>query len=301
MFKNITVKLKRLGTQESSDEADIQSMNSTSSISFEKSRRSKYSNKFQCKKKLIEQITLETGCDDSLNSPKEKPKNVCFIQDSPFYIIRVNIQKNQPSPKILNFILKVASSEKLEEFKRLYYENPSRLYLKDHRKEWLPIHYAAAKSRIKIIEFILEKSGKSNSKKTFPNPKIQYFHFRHHKRTRPNRQHSAAHSNRKRPFGTLQIPPRQRSGLDHQKQSTALATSLLRGTLEAQDPRRAPLAQKLQRHQPTGRERWHTAALLRLLRRSRVRQSARKIQREPMSTLPPRFFPDTHSRLARLQ
>ena len=55
-------------------------------------------------------------------------------------------------------ISKVSQTDNIDEFKRLYYEKPSLLYLKDEKKKWLPIHYAAFNSKIKIIEFILEKS-----------------------------------------------------------------------------------------------------------------------------------------------
>jgi transient receptor potential cation channel subfamily A member 1 len=46
----------------------------------------------------------------------------------------------------------------LDEFKKLYYQDPTRLYLKDNNRHWLPIHYATLKSKIKIIEFIIEIS-----------------------------------------------------------------------------------------------------------------------------------------------
>ncbi|CAF0715061.1 unnamed protein product [Brachionus calyciflorus] len=68
-----------------------------------------------------------------------KVKDSCLIEEGPFYIH------------------KIAQSEKLDEFRRLYNEDPRRLLLKDNAKNWLPIHYAAFKSKLKILDFIIEK------------------------------------------------------------------------------------------------------------------------------------------------
>lgn len=91
MFKNITTKLRKMSTLSSLERPERESIGSTSSLYIEKVR-TKYYNKN--KKKLIERITLETGCDDIPNSPKNKPSNVCFIQDSPYYIHRVKCLLN---------------------------------------------------------------------------------------------------------------------------------------------------------------------------------------------------------------
>lgn len=57
----------------------------------------------------------------------------------------------------------MAQTERLEKFKKLYYEDPSRFYLKDNNKNWIPIQFAVFKSKIKIIELILKLSDdKSN-------------------------------------------------------------------------------------------------------------------------------------------
>jgi len=49
----------------------------------------------------------------------------------------------------------------LEDFKRLYKEDPKRLNLRDNVKKWLPIHHAAFKGKKNIIQFIIENE-KSN-------------------------------------------------------------------------------------------------------------------------------------------
>lgn len=67
-------------------------------------------------------------------------KEVCSIEDSPYYIH------------------KIALTDRLDNFKRLYDENPSRLNLIEPIKGWLPIHYAASKGKTSIISFILSKS-----------------------------------------------------------------------------------------------------------------------------------------------
>ena len=82
----------------------------------------------------IEPVVMET-----------KQKDVCLIQDSPFYIH------------------KIAQTEKLDEFKRLFYQDPTRLLLKDNAKTWLPIQYAVFKNKIKIIDFIIENSEPSKT------------------------------------------------------------------------------------------------------------------------------------------
>ena len=48
----------------------------------------------------------------------------------------------------------------------LHIQDPTRLYLKDINKSWIPLHYAVSKSRLKIIEYILNNSdsGKLRSK-----------------------------------------------------------------------------------------------------------------------------------------
>lgn len=64
-------------------------------------------------------------------------KTCCFLSDSPFYIH------------------KIAQTERLDEFKRLYYEDPRRLMARDNIKNWIPLHHAAFKNKIKIMDFIL--------------------------------------------------------------------------------------------------------------------------------------------------
>lgn len=73
----------------------------------------------------------------------QKIKDSCLLEESPFYIH------------------KIAQTERVEEFQRLYNEDPRRLFLKDNSRNWLPIHYAAFKSKLKIIDFIIDKC-KSN-------------------------------------------------------------------------------------------------------------------------------------------
>ena len=58
---------------------------------------------------------------------------------------------------------KIAQTSQLDEFKKVYQQEPSKLELKDKIKSWLPIHYAASKSRIQIIEFILKVSQTGNN------------------------------------------------------------------------------------------------------------------------------------------
>jgi len=49
----------------------------------------------------------------------------------------------------------------LDDFNRLYKEDPKRLNLRDNVKKWLPIHHAAFKGKENIIQFIIDKE-KSN-------------------------------------------------------------------------------------------------------------------------------------------
>jgi len=53
---------------------------------------------------------------------------------------------------------KIAQTERLDEFKRLFFEDPRRLNVKDNIKNWIPLHYAAFKNKIKILDFILKNS-----------------------------------------------------------------------------------------------------------------------------------------------
>ena len=69
-----------------------------------------------------------------------KQKDVCLIQESPFYIH------------------KIAQTERLDEFKRLFEQDPTRLLLKDNAKSWLPIQYAVFKNKVKVIDFIIDNS-----------------------------------------------------------------------------------------------------------------------------------------------
>jgi ankyrin repeat protein len=59
---------------------------------------------------------------------------------------------------LLKLEIKIAQTDRVDQFKRLYEEDPTRLYLRDNRKNWMPIHYAVSKSKISTIKFILEKS-----------------------------------------------------------------------------------------------------------------------------------------------
>jgi hypothetical protein len=92
----------------------------------------------------IDISSIQVDFNNNSSSSRNAQKNVCLIEESPFYIH------------------KIAQTERLEELKRLYNEDPSRLFLKDNTKNWLPIQYAASKSKTKIIDFIVEKtySGK---------------------------------------------------------------------------------------------------------------------------------------------
>lgn len=54
--------------------------------------------------------------------------------------------------------LQVAESGNLETFKRLYFEEPAKLIIRDSRGR-TAVHQAAAKNRVNILEFILSQGG----------------------------------------------------------------------------------------------------------------------------------------------
>ena len=55
-------------------------------------------------------------------------------------------------------ILKISRTSNLEEFKNCYEKDPALLYLRDNHNR-LPLHYAVAKSKLDIVDFIFQKAG----------------------------------------------------------------------------------------------------------------------------------------------
>lgn len=84
---------------------------------------------------LSSSISASVKSSSSLN----KIKDVCLIEESPFYIH------------------KIAQTDRFTDFKRLYNEDPSRIYLKDNSKNWLPVHHAVSKSKTKILDFLIDE------------------------------------------------------------------------------------------------------------------------------------------------
>ncbi|KAJ8954917.1 hypothetical protein NQ318_016857 [Aromia moschata] len=75
---------------------------------------------------------------------------------------RVLFNQKKPSPEEINEILMAAESGNLEVFERLYYAEPTRLGIRDSRGR-TPAHQAAARNKVNILKFILEKGGDLNN------------------------------------------------------------------------------------------------------------------------------------------
>ena len=103
---------------------------------------------------LPQKVPATKNKDESYN------KTCCFLSDSPFYIH------------------KIAQTERLDEFKRLYYEDPRRLLTKDNIKNWIPLHHAAFKNKINIMDFILNNSTTGKLFGSMSNPRKQNFNPR---------------------------------------------------------------------------------------------------------------------------
>ncbi|CAG9864669.1 unnamed protein product [Phyllotreta striolata] len=89
------------------------------------------------------QNMLSSNDQKSSNTGEKPADGLCHISQSPFRILRV------------------AESGNLEVFQRLYYADPTRLVIRDSRGR-TPIHQAASRNRVNILQFIVDQGGDLN-------------------------------------------------------------------------------------------------------------------------------------------
>ena len=93
--------------------------------------------------------------------PALKSKKFCLIEESPYYIHRVIKFLKLLSFYFKVYLFKIAQTDNFKEFEKIYNDDPSLLFVKDNLKKWTPIQFAAYRNKIKIIDFILERTEPS--------------------------------------------------------------------------------------------------------------------------------------------